>query len=110
MKMTVLWDVVPCSLVCLRFQRSLLPLPSGSVNLYQTTRYNMMVIVILTMEAGSFSESSVSIKHTTRCNIPKGSHLHACRRENLMSHQFYYPLQRTYSIETVLDLVVSKSH
>jgi hypothetical protein len=38
-------------------------------------------------EARSFSETSVSISQTTRCNIPEDSHLHTGCRENLKSHR-----------------------
>jgi hypothetical protein len=38
------------------------------------------------MEAVSTSETSVSICHTTRRNIPEHSHLHTRRCENLKSH------------------------
>jgi hypothetical protein len=39
------------------------------------------------MEAVSFSETSVSIYQTTRCNIPEDSHYHARHLEDLKSHQ-----------------------
>jgi hypothetical protein len=45
------------------------------------------IIIALMMEAASISETSVSFYQTTRCNIPKDSHLHNRRRENLKSHK-----------------------
>jgi hypothetical protein len=55
MNMAVFWDVVPCSLID----------------------------IDLMIEAVSFSETSVFIYQTTRCNIPQDSHLHTRHRKNL---------------------------
>jgi hypothetical protein len=49
----------------------------------------LIIIITLTMEAVSASETSVNIYQTTRCNIAKDSHLHARRRENLKSRLFW---------------------
>jgi hypothetical protein len=59
MKMTVFWDVAPCTLV---------------------------VTDVLEVRAASIIR--VNFYHTTRRNIPEDSHLHTRRRENLKSHQF----------------------
>jgi hypothetical protein len=59
--MAVFWDVPPCYLV----KRS----------------------IALMMEALSFSETSVNIYQTTRCNYPEDNHIHTRRRENLKSHR-----------------------
>jgi hypothetical protein len=64
-KMTVFWDVAPCSLV----------------ELYRHFRG-----ADLMMEAASASETSVNFYQTTRRNIPEDSHLHTPRRENLKFH------------------------
>jgi hypothetical protein len=68
LKMTVLWDFAPCSLVEIgqRFQRCLLP-------------HHRPEVV-------STSETSVIFSQTIRRNIPEDSHLHTRRRENLKSH------------------------
>jgi hypothetical protein len=42
--------------------------------------------MILMMEAVSYSETSVSIYETTRCNTPEDSRLHTRRRENPKSY------------------------
>jgi hypothetical protein len=47
----------------------------------------------LVMEALSTSETSVDFYHTARRNIPEESHLHAHRRENLISHMIYESLK-----------------
>jgi hypothetical protein len=39
------------------------------------------------MEAASISETSVNFYQTTWRNNPEDSHLHARRRENLITHQ-----------------------
>jgi hypothetical protein len=57
MKMAVFWDVAPCSLVEVMFQRYLLP-PSS---------------IALMMDAANTSETLVNYQ-TTRCNIPEDSH------------------------------------
>jgi hypothetical protein len=46
----------------------------------------MNLLIALMMEAASTSETSVKFYQTARCNIPKDSHLHTRRRENLKSH------------------------
>jgi hypothetical protein len=61
MKMTVFWDVTPCSLV-------------------------WRWVFALMMEIVSTSETSLNFYQTTRRNIPKDGHLHTRRRENLKSH------------------------
>jgi hypothetical protein len=45
-----------------------------------------IIILALTMEAESTSETLISFYQTTRRNIPEDSHLHTRRRENLKSH------------------------
>jgi hypothetical protein len=59
MKMTVFWDVAPYSLVKV-YRR--LPLAV------------FMMIIVLMMEAGSTSETSVNFYQTTLRNIPEDSH------------------------------------
>jgi hypothetical protein len=44
------------------------------------------IMIALTMEAVSTSETSVSFYQTIRRNVPEDVHLHTCRRENLKSH------------------------
>jgi hypothetical protein len=65
--MTVFWDFEPCSVVGIdRLLR-------GSV--------------VLTSEAVSTSETSVTIYETTRRSIPEDSHLHTRDHENLIPHR-----------------------
>jgi hypothetical protein len=59
MKITVFWDVAPCSVV------------EGQIAL---------------LEVASTSETLVNFYQTTRRNIPEYIHLHTRRRENLTSH------------------------
>jgi hypothetical protein len=54
MKMTVFWDVVPCSLV------------------------EVYWVIALMMEAASASEILVNFYQTTWRNIPENGHLHVC--------------------------------
>jgi hypothetical protein len=61
LKMVVVWDVSPCSLV-------------------DTDRR-----IILMTEAVRSSETSVNMYQNTGCNIPEDSHLHTRRGENLKS-------------------------
>jgi hypothetical protein len=95
MKMTVFWDVAPCSLVedyrrfrgacCLHHQgdewepasaAKVLPGPTGS---YMSNRFLARgLLIALMMEASSTSETSVNFYQTTRSNIPEDSHL-LCR-------------------------------
>jgi hypothetical protein len=56
MKIAVVWDVAPCSLV-------------------DTDWHFRGVIITLIMEAVSSSETSLSIYQTTWCNTPEDSHL-----------------------------------
>jgi hypothetical protein len=67
--MTFFWDDVPCSLV----------------DIYR----HFIGAYITLMMAVLSSETSVSIYHTTRCNIPEDIHLHIRRRENLKSHTIH---------------------
>jgi hypothetical protein len=64
LKMTVFWDVAPCSLVEIE-QR------------FRGTYCLSLHAIVLVMEAVSTSETSVSFYHTTRRNIPEDGHLHA---------------------------------
>jgi hypothetical protein len=64
MKITVFWDVAPCSLVEV-----------------------IIRAIALMMDAASTSETSVNFYQTTQRNIPEDSHLYTRRRENLKSHQ-----------------------
>jgi hypothetical protein len=72
MKMTVFWDVAPCTLVeiywCFR----------GACCLH---------LIALMMEVASTSDTSVNFYQTTRCNISEDSHLHTCRCEKLKSQK-----------------------
>jgi hypothetical protein len=43
---------------------------------------------VLMMEAVSSSETSVNFYQTALCNIPKNSHIHTRRRENLKCFEF----------------------
>jgi hypothetical protein len=45
-----------------------------------------MATIALMMEAVITSETSVSIYHTARLNIPENNRLHTRRRENLKFH------------------------
>jgi hypothetical protein len=65
----VFWDVASC---CLQI------LTDGSEKLIAPIIRVMMM---------SSSETSVNIYQITRCYIPKDSHIHARRRENLKSHK-----------------------
>jgi hypothetical protein len=69
LKMTVFWDVAPCSLVevyeCLR----------GAYCVHHQGD-----------EATSTTEKLVKFYQTAWCRIPEDSHLHACHCENLKSH------------------------
>jgi hypothetical protein len=60
MKMAAFWDVKPCSLVDI------------------TDISEVLTAITLMMEAVSSSETSVSIYHTTQCNIPEDSHIKIC--------------------------------
>jgi hypothetical protein len=53
---------------------------------------SIIILTTLMMESASFSETSVSIYHSTRRNIQEGSHLHTRRREKLKSHLFKYSI------------------
>jgi hypothetical protein len=64
MKMTVFWDIVPCSL----------------------DEEDRRFIFAMMMKAVRTSETSVHFKETTRCYIPEDCHLHTSHRENLQSH------------------------
>jgi hypothetical protein len=66
MKMTVFWDVAPCSLA----------------EVYRGFSGDYYLIV----EAVSISETSVNYQATQR-NIPEDRHLHTRRQENLKSHR-----------------------
>jgi hypothetical protein len=46
----------------------------------------VMMMIALTMEAVSTSETSANFYQTARRNIPEDSYLHTRRRENLKSH------------------------
>jgi hypothetical protein len=72
MKVTVFWDIAPCSLVQIdrRFKG-----------------------VSLMMELVSLSETSANFHETTRRNIPEYCQLHIRRRENLISFRFTVSLQ-----------------
>jgi hypothetical protein len=89
MKMTVFWDVTPCSLA-------------------QTDRRLRLLTahITLMMKAASTSGTSVNFYQTTRLNIPEDSHLHIRRRENLKSHQptEELPMRRAGSKEEKLYL------
>jgi hypothetical protein len=93
MKMTVFWDVAQCSLIDIdRRFRGAYCLTHGALN-------------TLLMEAVSFSETSVSIHQTIRCNIPDDSHLQSglsrprfeLRTPNCKSESL--PLEPTYSVK-----------
>jgi hypothetical protein len=43
-------------------------------------------LIVLIIDAGSTSETSVNFYQTTRGNNPEDSHLHTRRRENLKPH------------------------
>jgi hypothetical protein len=68
MKVTVFWDVVPCSPVKFTDVSEVL---AASI---------MKVIIALMKEAGSTSEMSVNFYQTTWCNIPEDSHLQFLKR------------------------------
>jgi hypothetical protein len=70
MKMTVFWEVAPCSLV--------------EIELHFRGAYAS--IITLMMEAVSTFETLVSFCQTTRRDIPEDSHLHIRLRENLKCH------------------------
>jgi hypothetical protein len=67
-KMTVFWDVAPCSLA----------------EVYSLFR-GVFDEIALMMEAVRTSETSANFYQTTRRNIPEDSHLHTRCRENLIS-------------------------
>jgi hypothetical protein len=66
MKMTIFWDVAPCSVV-------------------ETDRRFRGAIAFV-MEIVSISETSLNFYQTTWRNIPEDSNFHIRRRENLKSH------------------------
>jgi hypothetical protein len=76
LKMTVFWNVAPCSLI----ETDISEVLTAS-------------IITLMMEAVSTSEMSVNFYKTTWRNIPEDSLLHTHHCENLKSHQlkFYQP-------------------
>jgi hypothetical protein len=87
MKMTVLWDVAPCSLVKVyrRFR--------GVCCLHHQGDESLIALIGL-IEAASTSETSVNYQ-TRRRNIPEDRHLHTRRRENLKSHLVHYHVHKS---------------
>jgi hypothetical protein len=76
LKMTVFWDVAPCSLV----------------EVYQNFK-GACCLILLNMEAASTSEVLTNFNHTTQCNISEDSHLHTCHNENLTSHHKHFGIK-----------------
>jgi hypothetical protein len=64
--------------------------PSSLVEVYRRFRgacyFHHQGLMAMKMEAASTSETSVIFYQTTRHNNPEDSHLHTCRRENLISY------------------------
>jgi hypothetical protein len=73
LKMTVFWNVGPCSLVD----------TDRRIRGAYCLTYSLIALML---EAVRTSGTSVSFYQTTRPNIPDDSHLHTRRRENLKSH------------------------
>jgi hypothetical protein len=48
------------------------------------------MIIVLTLEAASTSETSANLYQPTRPYYPKDSSLHARRRENLIPHLYIF--------------------
>jgi hypothetical protein len=67
-KMTVFWDVAPCSLI----------------KVYRRFK----CACCLHHQGDSLSETPANFYRTSRRNIPEDSHFHTRRRENLESHRF----------------------
>jgi hypothetical protein len=59
MKMTIFWNIMPCSLI----------------EIYRRFK-DACLLIALMMEAASTSETLVNFYQTTRRNIPEDSHLH----------------------------------
>jgi hypothetical protein len=74
----VFWDVAPCSRVALTDVSDIV-LTAG--------------IIVMIMVTVRNSETSVSFYQTARRNIPEGSHLYTCLRENLKSHLIHSKLR-----------------
>jgi hypothetical protein len=65
--------------------------------------------IVLMMEIGRFSETSVDIYLTTRQYIPEDSELHTRRRDNLKSHNAISRLPKSFSFQlcNTLDPIAS---
>jgi hypothetical protein len=67
--------------------------------------------IVLVVEAGRTSETSVNFYESTRRNIPEDGHLHTSRRENLKSHIIILLRARMYEFRistwTNLDFMIS---
>jgi hypothetical protein len=90
MKMRAFWDIATCSLGVDRCFR-------GAYCLHHWEKWisnTLMIEAVLTSETLVYPE-------TTRCNIPKGFHLHTRRRENLKSH-IYRPRVTAYTRSKLL--------
>jgi hypothetical protein len=68
MKITVLWDVTPCTLLGTSEEHT--------ASIFSVEAYAHSYSLILKVEAGSFSETSVNFYQTTHSHTPDESNLY----------------------------------